>query len=177
MSTHPIQGERLLLRPWTRADIPNLLRHGNDPEVARNMVDSFPHPYEQEDAERWLGLNETEPFRGKHFAITLDGQAVGGAGYTPKTDVYRRTSDIGYWIGRAHWGKGIATEALGLLTDHVFAHTDIVRLEAAVFAWNPASSRVLEKCGYTLEARRPKSATKLGQVIDTLLWVKLRPSV
>ena len=176
MSDLQIQGERLLLRPWCRDDVPDLLRHGNDPDVARNMVDSFPHPYEAADADRWLDLVSKDPYRGKHFAITLDGTAVGGTGYTPFGDVARCGAEIGYWIGQAHWGNGIATEALGLLTDHVFETTDIVRLQGTVFDWNPASGRVLEKCGYTLEARRPRSALKLGQIIDTLVWVKLKPA-
>lgn len=175
MSEIRLQGERVLIRAWQQGDIPALLEHGNDPEVARNMVDAFPHPYGQQDAENWLQVVAKAPFLDCHFGIEFEGEAVGGVGYTPAGDVARRCAEIGYWIGQAHWGKGIATEALGLLTDHVFAHTDIVRLRGTVFEWNPASARVLEKCGYELEARCRQSAYKLGQVIDTFVYVRLKP--
>lgn len=169
-----LEGKRVVLRPWRSDDIPALLRHGNNAAVARHMNDGFPHPYEQKDAEKWLELSNSASMRGKHFAIEWEGEAVGGTGFTPGGDVFRRSAIIGYWLGESVWGRGIASETLALLTDHVFATTDLVRLEGIVFAGNPASERVLEKCGYTLESRRPLSAFKADRLIETAVYVKLK---
>src|SRR5258706_16426599 len=108
------------------------------------------------------------------FAIVVDGQAVGGIGVNPGKDVERRTAAIGYWLGETFWGRGITTEALRAMTEHVFATFDFERLEAYVFEWNLASARVLEKAGYTREARLRKKVTKQGSTIDCFLYARLR---
>ena len=87
--------------------------------------------------------------------------------------IHRRSAEIGYWLGEPFWGRGIATAALRALTDYAFANHDIVRLDAGVFEWNPASMRVLEKVGYVLEGRLRKSVTKDGQTIDGFLYAKV----
>ena len=51
---------------------------------------------------------------------------------------------------------------------------DLVRLEAPVFEWNPASMRVLEKCGFQREGIRRKGIFKDGQVIDAVMYARLR---
>jgi len=81
---------------------------------------------------------------------------------------------VGYWLGEPYWGKGIATSAVRALVDYAFKTFDLVRLEAVVFEWNPASMRVLEKTGFTLESRMRKSVTKDGQTIDSFKYVLIR---
>src|SRR5678815_5900301 len=76
---------------------------------------------------------------------------------------------IGYWLDEEVWGRGIATDALLAVTDYAFANFDLCRLYAHVFAWNPASARVLEKAGYSFEGRLKRSVTKDGQTIDQLM--------
>ena len=71
---------------------------------------------------------------------------------------------------------GIASEALRLISSYAFESFDLDRLQANVFEWNPASSRVLEKSGYALEARIHRSVYKDGQLIDGLLYARLRES-
>jgi [ribosomal protein S5]-alanine N-acetyltransferase len=71
-------------------------------------------------------------------------------------------------------GRGLATQALRAVTDFAFAQLPLVRLQAGVFAWNPASARVLEKCGYHREAVHRKSVFKDGQLIDAFLYVRLK---
>jgi RimJ/RimL family protein N-acetyltransferase len=88
--------------------------------------------------------------------------------------VFCRSAEIGYWLGRAHWGKGIATEALTISTQRAFTTTDIVRLHSGVYAWNPASARVPEKCGYLLEGRMRSAVFKDGQLIDELLYARIK---
>lgn len=161
------------LRRFRTGDEPSLALHANDREIWKNLRDRFPHPYTEADAAAWVAYTSAQapPL---DFAIDVDGAAVGGIGIMPQSDVHRRSAEIGYWLGRAARGRGIATEALVGLTEHVFAETDICRLFAAVFEHNPASARVLEKAGYTLEGRLKQSVFKDGQVIDSLLYARVR---
>ena len=168
-----IQLSHTLLRPWRRTDAESLARHANDRDVWRNMRDRFPHPYTLKDAKEWLAFVATVP-SGTNFAIEVDGEAVGGISFEPLADVFRIGAELGYWLGQAHWGKGITTDAVRAVTEHLFAHFGFVRVQASVFSWNPASGRVLEKAGYVLEATNRRAMIKEGEVGDRLLYVRLR---
>lgn len=169
-----IEGSRFLLRPWRRGDETSLVEHANDREVWINLTDAFPHPYTLQDARNWIALTRGAGESWTPLAIEVEGAAAGGIGTQRRHDVYRRTAGIGYWLGQRYWGHGIATEALRLVTEHAFATTDLARLEAHVFEWNPASCRVLEKAGYTLEGRMRRGVIKDGRVIDYFVYARLR---
>ncbi|CAN5360686.1 hypothetical protein BH23GEM4_BH23GEM4_00600 [soil metagenome] len=77
-------------------------------------------------------------------------------------------------MAEPYWGRGIATTALQAVTEWAFATFDLVRLQADVYEWNPASARVLEKAGYTLEGRQRKGVTKDGVTMDRLVYVIVR---
>ena len=165
---------RCTLRPWRVGDEASLVRHADNRNVSRNMRDRFPHPYTAADADAWItrACAQTPP---TSCAIVVDGAAVGGVGIDLGVDVFRRSAEIGYWLGEPFWGRGIATEVLGAFTEYAFAHFDLCRLEAGVFDWNPASTRVLEKVGYVLEGRARLSVTKDGRTGDRLLYALVRP--
>ena len=161
------------LRSWEWRDRESIVRYANNPKVARNLRDRFPHPYTDRDAQNWLDVVvDAEPET--NFAITVASEAVGGIGYTLQYDVDRRSAEIGYWLGEEFWGRGITTEALIAVTDHAFANHDLCRVYAHVFEWNPASARVLEKAGYAFEGRLRKSVIKEGQTIDQLMYAIIR---
>jgi len=111
----------------------------------------------------------------RDFAVVVDGAAVGGISLEPGEDVFRRSAEIGYWLGEPFWGRGIATEAVRAVSDYAFATFDVCRLEAGVFSWNAASARVLEKAGYVLEGRCRQAVVKDGRLGDRLLYALLRP--
>ena len=164
---------RCTLRPWRRGDEPSLVLHANNRSVWLNLRDRFPHPYTAKDADEWIAhAGSQAPVL--NFAIVVDGAAVGGTGLELGTDVFRRSGEVGYWLGPPFWGRGIATEALRAVTDYAFTTLDICRLEAGVFAWNPASARVLEKVGYVLEGRSRLAVTKAGRTGDRLLYALVR---
>jgi len=162
------------VRPWAEADAPALVRHADDREVWRNLRDRFPHPYTAADAEAWLTFARWQD-PPTHFAIEVDGEAAGGIGYTIGEHEQARTAEIGYWLGRAVWGRGIATEALRAVTADAFATHALDRIQACVFAWNVASVRVLEKAGYVREALLRRAVTKDGETTDMLIYGILRP--
>ena len=160
------------LRPYRQGDQAALVRNANDATLFRNMTDRFPHPYTADAADAWVALNVASPAH-DNLAIEIGGEVAGGIGIVPGTDVHRRSAEIGYWLGAPYRGRGIATEALRAMTDHVFATRDVCRLFAGVYEHNAASARVLEKADYRFEGRLRKSVTKAGQTIDTLLYARV----
>ncbi|MDX1661758.1 MAG: GNAT family N-acetyltransferase [Gemmatimonadota bacterium] len=163
------------LRPWRDEDLDALVRHADDRRVSINLRDRFPWPYTDADAREWIETAKSQdPPRA--LAIVVDGEAGGGIGVHPMSDVHRHTAEVGYWLGRVHWGRGIATEALGAVVEYAFSTFDLIRLEAQVYEWNPASARVLEKCGFTREGRMRKRVTKEDRTGDAFLYALVRES-
>ena len=101
---------------------------------------------------------------------------MGGIGFVAGSDVERFSAEIGYWLGEAHWGRGIATEALTLVTEDVFRRRNMLRLFALPFADNVASTRVLEKAGYVREGILRASAVKFGQPRDQAIYSRINPN-
>lgn len=149
------------------------MRHANNRNIWINLRDRFPYPYTSDDGARWMAWVLAERPE-TNFAIAVGDDVVGGVGYEIQPDVHRFSAEIGFWLGEAYWGRGIMTEALRAVTEHALRTHDLVRLYATVFEWNPASMRVLEKAGYTREARLSRSAVKDGKVIDQLLYAVTR---
>ncbi len=161
------------VRSWRHGDEASLVRHANNRHVWVNLRDRFPHPYTSDDAARWMAWVLVERPE-TNFAIAVRDEAVGGIGYEIQPDVHRISAEIGFWLGEAYWGRGIMTQALRAVTEHAFHMHGLRRLYAGVFAWNPASMRVLEKAGYAREAVLRRSAIKDGQVIDQMLYAVTR---
>lgn len=164
--------ERCRLRPWRDGDQDALVRHADNPKVARQLLDRFPHPYTREDADSWIALCQSGP-AGTRFAIEVGGEAAGGVGLKLGDGNFCKTAEIGYWLGEAHWGRGIATEAVRAVTPWAFEAHDLARIQAGVFEANPASARVLEKAGYQFEGRLRQSVFKDGQLLDRLMYARL----
>lgn len=163
---------RCVLRPWRFEDLDSLVRHADDARVARTIRDLFPHPYSREDGERWL-THATSSGRANNLAIEVAGEAAGGIGMIPGEDVHRLNAEVGYWLGHAHWGRGIMTEAVRAFSEHLLGDRGFLRLEAPVFATNPASARVLEKAGYERESVQRCAAIKHERLIDVWFYVRL----
>ena len=162
----------ILLRPWQEGDEEGLVNHGNNYQIWKNVRDRFPHPYTMEDARIWVQIANQDPMA-INLAIVVEEEVVGAVGVIFKDDVYRRSAEIGYWLGEAYWRQGITTRAVQALSDYVLEHFDICRLYAGVFDYNKASSRVLEKTGYHFEARLRQSVTKEGRTGDELIYARL----
>ena len=162
------------IRSWHARDAAAIVRHANNRKIWLNLRDRFPFPYEMEQARTFLGWIAMQPSP-TVWAIEVNGEAVGGIGIELHTDVERVSAEIGYWLGEAMWGRGIATEALKAVTAEAFKRFDITRLYALPFADHAASVRVLEKAGYVREGHLRRSAIKDGKVRDQLLFAAYRP--
>ncbi len=166
--------ERCALRGWRLDDAPAMQRHADNANVTRWVIDAFSHPYTLENAQAWLGRHAgVTPVQ--QFAIVVDGEPAGGVGIAIGTDIHRRSAELGYWLGEAHWGRGIATEAVRAMCAYAFETFDLAHIFAGVFEENAASSRVLEKAGFALEGRLRKHVTKFGVTMDDLIYGLVRP--
>ena len=173
-----LQGERCLLRAFTAADVPALVRHADDPAVARCLFDGFPQPYTLEAATAWATREAASGDFGWVWAIEVDGALVGCIGLRPEAGWLRCNAEIGYWIGQSHWRRGITSDAVRQVTDWAFAAApEITRIHAPIFATNPGSQAVVKKCGYVREAALPQSAIKDGRVIDRVVWAAYRTEI
>mgnify|MGYP006276359909 CR=1 FL=1 len=161
------------LRPWRHDDLDALVRHADDPRVARTLRDQFPQPYTRAEGERWID-HATNAGRARELAIEVDGEAVGGVGMVPGEDVYRYCAEVGYWLGHGYWGRGIMTDAMRAFSAHLLEERGFLRLEAPVFANNPASARVLEKAGFVQESIKRRAVVKAGELLDVWFYVRLR---
>jgi ribosomal-protein-alanine N-acetyltransferase len=163
-----------VIREWRHTDAADLARLADDREIWLGLRDLFPHPYGIGDARAFIAFaGRMDPQT--YFAIEVAGALAGGIGYTRRADVERIGAEVGYWLGRAFWNRGIATAALRLLTAHAFAaDPELRRLWAVPFARNVASARVLEKAGYTREGTLRQSAIKDGVVLDQWMYAITR---
>ena len=167
-----LHGTRCTVRRWRADDADALVRHANNLKVARQLRDRFPHPYLRANAIGFLksAMAADDP---SNLAIEVNGEAVGAIGYVPGVDVERYSAEIGYWLGEAYWGRGIVTEALELVTEHLFAAGNLLRVFALPFADNVGSRRVIEKAGYAQEGTLRSSSVKYGAPRDQALYAKV----
>ena len=163
----------LCVRDWRRDDLPSLLRYANNPKIASNLRDQFPHPYTRREGIEYLNY-----VRSAHiplsFAIEFGGEAVGGLGFKQGVDIARLSMEMGYWLGEPFWGRGLTTRAVTAASDWAFDNYKVVRLFATTFAHNVASMRVLEKSGFEREGILRRSAIKHAVILDQVMYAKVR---
>jgi ribosomal-protein-alanine N-acetyltransferase len=161
--------ENISLRPWEISDLDSLLLYANNPNIARNMTNGFPHPYTKEAGSNFIAMAKTKkPL--SIFAICINNEAIGGIGVHPQQDIHEKCAELGYWLAETFWGKGITSIAVLKMIDFAFQNFDIVRLYARPFSSNIGSQKVLEKCGFSLEAKLKKSIYKNGVYLDELIY-------
>ncbi len=158
-----------VLRDWRLDDLSPLVRHANDREVWLGLRDRFPHPYTRETGRAWLraAMAERPPTA---LAIEVGGEAVGGIGVVAGRDVNSHTGEIGYWLGRACWGRGVATAAVRGFVPWAAGTFGLRRFFAEIFATNPASMHVLEKAGFAREGCLREHAFKDGRYVDEVVY-------
>jgi len=154
--------ERLLLRPFRRADAAEFARLAGEWEVA-SMTSDIPYPFSPAQAMGWL-----KPVRGEvRFAIERDGRLIGGVGF------YRRPSgagELGFWLGRPWWGRGLATEAAGAVVRCGLANRRLPGYSSAHFVDNHASARVLAKLGFEPTGRGRIACAARGHDMEVVVY-------
>ena len=166
---------QVFLREWQTGDAAALAEVLSDKAVQDHLRDGIPYPYTEEDGRAFIAaMLAAPPDETFARAIVADGRVVGSIGVFRQGNIHRRTAEMGYYVGRKYWRRGIGTEAVRQMADWIFAHTDLLRLYAEPFACNAASCRVLEKAGFRFEGLLRANAVKNGQVLDMKLYARLR---
>ena len=170
-----IETERLVLRTPLPRDAAVIADLANDRRIAANTA-RLPHPYGIEDAERFLAAVNRQAGEAT-FLIVLEEKPIGVCGVDRRQD----GPEIGYWLGVPYWGQGYATEAARGLIDYAFAKLRHETLQAGARVSNPASRRVLEKCGFQwtgVELTRIRAINSAAPSdrfrLDRRLWQSLR---
>lgn len=165
---------RLILRPFTLADAPDVQRYVSDRDIAA-MTLSIPHPYPDGGAETWIGTHAAKYAEGRlaSFAITeRESGALAGAIGLHLEPAHGR-AELGYWIAKPFWGRGYATEAGRAVLQFGFEALGLNKIHAAVFLKNPASDRVIRKIGMTWEGRLREHDLKWGVYEDIDVYAML----
>ena len=158
------------LRRISHGDIDDIARLANDIEVAR-MTATLPYPYAWEDAQKWLDALNDHP--DEHvFAVCRGETFMGVVGLTCKPELGR--AELGYWLGRPYWGKGVATTAAGLAINYAFDTLNLRKVFGFCFGVNAASRRVMEKNGMQPEGCLRQHFVRMGDVHDLLCFGLLR---
>ena len=161
------------LRSWKLSDYQSLANYANNWNVWINLRDSFPHPYSENDAREFISHVRTQSPE-TSLAIAAANEVMGVISIHLREDIARRSAEIGYWLGEPFRNQGITTLAVDAMTSWAFATFDLVRIDAMVLEWNPASARVLEKNGFVFEGRSRMRVTKDKKTIDGLVYSLIR---
>jgi len=175
MDTMFIETNRLILRPFSEADIPEIVRLLGDPAIAATTL-NVPYPYSEEDARNWLAFQENERKAGAGYTFAIarrdDNQLIGAIDIRP--NARHKKAEMGYWIGKPYWGRGYATEAARAIIRFGFEELGLNRIYATHFTENPASGRVMQKAGMQYEGLMRAYTYKNGQFQDHILYAILR---
>ena len=171
-----LPGDGFVLRRWRRDDLDALLRHADDAQIVRGLSSRFPHPYTREDGERFLA-GEVVDLDDPVFAIEVDGQACGGIGARPGDAERGQSAELGYWLGRSLWGRGLMTRAVALYVPWLMQALSLYRLQATVLDFNEASARVLRKNGFSEEGLARCALVKNGEPRDARVFARTRRSL
>jgi len=161
--------DRLLLRPFQASDIADALLYRDDQEFAR-FLPHIPQPFTRKDAEAFVALNMSEPWdRSPTFAVVLDRIVIGTVNFEVDGDT--RAAMLGYAIGRAWWGRGIATEAARAAMAWAIDTFGLLRIWASTDTRHLRSRRVLEKLGMQQETLRVGDHVgRAREIVDEVVY-------
>ena len=163
-----MRSQRLTYRPIEARDASRVAALASDWDVAC-MTSRIPHPYSLVDADLWIASIATDEFvRG----IEYDGDLIGAIGFVEGEPTQ---AEIGYWIGKAWWGNGFATEAARALMDYCFSECGIRRLLCGHFIDNAASARVISKLGFRRVGKGTQWCEARKSEMETVRYVRNRP--
>jgi len=172
-----IVNDHIRLSEIRPSDKPALVEHLKEKEIYDRTL-RIPYPYTPADADAWLALvQRTTQEQGRPVAWAIRNAAddlIGGCGFDGLVHGKAHRAEIGYWLAKPYWGRGIMTAVVQRACGFAFAEFGLVKIVAHVFADNVASARVLEKCGFELEGYLRKHYLKDGRDHDAKLYALLK---
>jgi [ribosomal protein S5]-alanine N-acetyltransferase len=170
-----IKTKRLVLRPLQKKDALLMAKYANDKTVYRNTL-RIPYPYNLKLANQWINknLNNYKKRKPRYYTFAIDfaGDFAGVLGID--SIAHGHKAELGYWLGRPYWRKGIMTEAAKAATDYAFKKYKLKRVYAWTFSWNEASKNVLKKAGFKFEGIARKNVKKKAKYLDDHLFAKVK---
>lgn len=165
--------QQISIRPWDSGDSLNLVSLANNKNISCFLTDRFPNPYTIADAENWIRLcSNLNPVT--QMAITFRNELAGSIGANIRPDIYKKTAELGFWLGEHYWNRGIATEAVKEFCAYCFEELQMNRISARVFEENISSTKVLQKAGFQFQCVLRKEIIKNEIVHDALLFDLIR---
>jgi RimJ/RimL family protein N-acetyltransferase/catechol 2,3-dioxygenase-like lactoylglutathione lyase family enzyme len=172
-----LETPRLWLRPFRPGDAPDVQMLAGAAEVADTTL-SIPHPYPPDAAEAWIATHPPQWEEGTLAAFAIverdTDSLVGAIGLVIIPP--HACAEVGYWIGKPHWGRGFATEAGRALFDFAFGPLELHRIEGRHFTRNAPSGRVMQKLGMEFECVQRESLRKHGRFEDVARYAILAPA-
>ena len=177
-----LETERLVLRAPRLEDAERIAMLANERRIAENTA-RIPHPYALADAEAFLAAANRSDQETTFVIALTDGTLIGACGLELREGpgAAGTMPELGYWLGAAYWGRGFATEAVRALIDHAFTDLELEALQAGARVTNPASRRVLEKCGFQwtgvglYRIRALKSSAPIDRFrLERSIWASLK---
>ncbi len=164
--------ERLILNQPKKSDIEDLIFLLNETSEFYENTITFPYPYKKENAEFWIKMSENGFENKDHYVFAIRDKEnlkiIGGIGLHGIS--IHQKAEIGYWIAKDFWNKGITTEALKEIIHFGFKSLKLNKLYASHYPHNPASGKVMEKCGMIYEARLNQEYFKNGKFLDVIRY-------
>jgi RimJ/RimL family protein N-acetyltransferase len=172
-----VVNDQVHLSEFRTSDKPALVQHLNDPDIYDRTL-RIPFPYTDADADDWLALVAKvtgQQGRPVQFAIrSADDAGIGGCGFDGFQVGQSHRAEVGYWLAKPYWGRGIMTAVVRRACQHAFEEFGLVKITAHVFSHNRASARVLAKCGFQEEGFLRKHFLKDGRFLDARLFALLK---
>lgn len=156
-------------------DKPAYLEHLQEKQIYLQTL-AIPYPYTEADADWWINHNieavKKQDSRSVNWAIrrSSDNYLVGGIGFHDHVIGKSHRAELGYWLAKPLWNKGIMSEAVQKATEYGFNELGLIRITANVFSFNIGSAKVLEKSGYQCEGVLRQHYQKDGQIFDGKLY-------
>lgn len=163
------------LEKWRYDFVPSLAKYANNLKIGDNLRDGFPFPYTEDDARKFIDTCLEKGDKNQLFyAILVDKEAIGCISIQVQDNVYKKSAELGYFIGEPFWGRGITSKAVQQICNEAFECFDIVRIFAEVYEYNIASCKVLENAGFNLEGIKEKSIYKNEKIYNSYIYTLLK---
>jgi RimJ/RimL family protein N-acetyltransferase len=172
-----VVSDQVHLSEFRPSDKPALVQHLNDRDVYDRTL-RIPFPYTDATADEWLALVARiteQQGRPVQFVIrSADDALIGACGFSGFQAGKSHLAEVGYWLAKPHWGRGLMTVVVQRLCRHAFEEFGLVKIIAHVHPHNQASARVLAKCGFQEEGYLRRHFLKDGQFVDARLFALLK---
>ena len=167
------EGNRIVLRALKKSDAKSIQEKLNDKEVSR-YTRIIPYPYTLRHAQDFIKIVQQRPGSSREeysFGIEIkETRKIIGIISLTHIDYQNRNAEVGYWLGKKYWGKGLAKETLFGILSFGFDNLELFRIYANVMHPNIASMKLLENAGFKFEGRMRKSVLKDGEWLDELRY-------